>query len=112
VIALQFRLPLEHLRCSSLCFGEFELESARLLARGASVVSWHFFAVLPFRRVPHPGHISAMGGGSSKQSKCLVVGLDNSGKSTIINHLKPDAKKVRTTRQAGARGASCTQILG
>jgi ADP-ribosylation factor-like protein 6 len=36
-----------------------------------------------------------MGGGSSKQSKCLVVGLDNSGKSTIINHLKPDTKKVR-----------------
>lgn len=35
-----------------------------------------------------------MGGSSSKQSKCLVVGLDNSGKSTIINHLKPDAKKV------------------
>lgn len=35
-----------------------------------------------------------MGGGSSKQSKCLVVGLDNSGKSTIINHLKPDTKKV------------------
>jgi len=35
-----------------------------------------------------------MGGSSSKQSKCLVVGLDNSGKSTIINHLKPDTKKA------------------
>ena len=35
-----------------------------------------------------------MGGGNSKQSKCLVVGLDNSGKSTIINALKPDTKKA------------------
>mmetsp|Transcript_16549 Transcript_16549/g.23240 ORF Transcript_16549/g.23240 Transcript_16549/m.23240 type:complete len:180 (+) Transcript_16549:22-561(+) len=39
-----------------------------------------------------------MGGSSSKgskkkQSKCLVVGLDNSGKSTILNFLKPDAQK-------------------
>jgi hypothetical protein len=39
-----------------------------------------------------------MGGGNSKQSKCLVVGLDNSGKSTIINHLKPDTKKVSSAR--------------
>lgn len=34
-----------------------------------------------------------MGGNSSKTSKCLVVGLDNSGKSTIINSLKPEKKK-------------------
>jgi ADP-ribosylation factor-like protein 6 len=30
--------------------------------------------------------------GSRKEVRVLVVGLDNSGKSTIINHLKP--KKV------------------
>jgi GTPase SAR1 family protein len=30
-----------------------------------------------------------------KNCKIIVVGLDNSGKTTLINHLKP--KKVRTS---------------
>jgi len=30
---------------------------------------------------------------SKKKSTCLCVGLDNSGKSTFINYLKPDKKK-------------------
>mmetsp|Transcript_18276 Transcript_18276/g.29754 ORF Transcript_18276/g.29754 Transcript_18276/m.29754 type:complete len:182 (-) Transcript_18276:159-704(-) len=35
-----------------------------------------------------------MGIGRSKNpSKCLVVGLDNSGKSTIVNYLKPQKEK-------------------
>ena len=34
-----------------------------------------------------------MGNSAKKSGKCLVVGLDNSGKSTIINSLKPDKKK-------------------
>ena len=35
-----------------------------------------------------------MGLGSSKKPKrCLVVGLDNSGKSTIVNYLKPQKEK-------------------
>ena len=39
--------------------------------------------------------IEIMGGSKSKQeSKCIVVGLDGSGKSTIINQLKPEKKKV------------------
>jgi ribosome biogenesis GTPase A len=32
---------------------------------------------------------------SKKQSSCLIVGLDNSGKSTIVNYLKPEKKRVR-----------------
>lgn len=28
-------------------------------------------------------------GNSNKKSKIIIVGLDNSGKSTMINHLKP-----------------------
>jgi ADP-ribosylation factor-like protein 6 len=35
---------------------------------------------------------AALGLSSTREAKVLVVGLDNSGKSTIINHLKP--KKV------------------
>mmetsp|Transcript_6695 Transcript_6695/g.11063 ORF Transcript_6695/g.11063 Transcript_6695/m.11063 type:complete len:177 (+) Transcript_6695:227-757(+) len=31
-----------------------------------------------------------MGLGSSKKLKCLVIGLDNSGKSTVVNFLKPN----------------------
>lgn len=31
--------------------------------------------------------------GSKVESKCLVVGLDNSGKSTIVNSLKPEKMK-------------------
>lgn len=34
-----------------------------------------------------------MGVSSSKQSKCICVGLDNSGKSTIINYLKATKEK-------------------
>lgn len=37
--------------------------------------------------------IAAVFGLSKKEAKILVVGLDNSGKSTLINHLKP--KQVR-----------------
>lgn len=36
-------------------------------------------------------------GKNKKSSKVTVVGLDNSGKSTIINHLKPEKKKVKST---------------
>ncbi len=42
----------------------------------------------------------ALGMSSKREAKVLVVGLDNSGKSTIINHLKP--KKVRAC-EASAR---------
>ena len=34
---------------------------------------------------------------SKKQSSCIIVGLDNAGKSTIINYLKPEKKRVRET---------------
>lgn len=34
-------------------------------------------------------------GWSKKEARILVVGLDNSGKTTLINHLKP--KKVGST---------------
>ena len=30
-----------------------------------------------------------MGGNASQSIKAIVVGLDNSGKSTIINHMRP-----------------------
>ena len=42
--------------------------------------------------------------GSKKKSRVLVVGLDNSGKTTIINHLKP--KKVASA------GAEITPTVG
>jgi GTPase SAR1 family protein len=29
-------------------------------------------------------------GFSKKEAKVLVIGLDNSGKTTLINHMKPD----------------------
>lgn len=38
-----------------------------------------------------------MGNSNKKAGKCLVVGLDNSGKSTIINHLKPEKAKSQET---------------
>ena len=37
-------------------------------------------------------------GGSKDKNRILVVGLDNSGKSTIISYLKP--KKVRRDNTA------------
>lgn len=37
--------------------------------------------------------ISSAFGWSKKEARILVVGLDNSGKTTLINHIKP--KKVR-----------------
>lgn len=33
--------------------------------------------------------IAAVFGLTKKEAKILVVGLDNSGKSTLIHHLKP-----------------------
>jgi len=42
--------------------------------------------------------IIIMGGAfGKKKSKIIIVGLDNSGKSTMINRLKP--KKVSTDRK-------------
>lgn len=42
-----------------------------------------------------------MGGiASKKQSKVLVIGLDNSGKSTIINSLKPTSQQQHTEMNA------------
>ena len=35
--------------------------------------------------------------GSKKQAQILVVGLDNSGKSTLINYIKSGAKFTKTT---------------
>ncbi|WZN62296.1 ADP-ribosylation factor-like GTPAse [Chloropicon roscoffensis] len=40
-------------------------------------------------------------GGGSKQVKILVVGLDNSGKSTIIHKLKPNAEKKTSVPTVG-----------
>lgn len=37
-------------------------------------------------------------GGTKDKNRILVVGLDNSGKSTIISYLKP--KKVRSSHTA------------
>ena len=34
-----------------------------------------------------------MGGIGSKKSSIIIVGLDNSGKSTMINYLKPQKTK-------------------
>lgn len=34
-----------------------------------------------------------MGNTNKKQTKCLVVGIDNSGKSTLINSLKPQYER-------------------
>lgn len=35
---------------------------------------------------------------TSKKSRLLIVGLDSSGKSTIVNHLKPAKEKVNETQ--------------
>ena len=32
-------------------------------------------------------------GNTSKKSNIIIVGLDNSGKSTLINYLKPQSRK-------------------
>ena len=42
--------------------------------------------------------------GSKKQARVLVVGLDNSGKTTIINHLKP--------KKAAGPNAEITPTVG
>lgn len=34
-----------------------------------------------------------MGNTNKKQTKCLVIGIDNSGKSTLINQLKPQYER-------------------
>jgi len=39
------------------------------------------------------GQLSNWLGISKKEAKILVIGLDNSGKSTILNHLKPPESK-------------------
>ena len=54
-----------------------------------------------------------MGGalsGNKKQSRCVVVGLDNSGKSTIVNYLKPEKKRV-SDRVFLWPVTACMQIL-
>jgi len=38
--------------------------------------------------------MGAAWGKKVKQTKVLIVGLDYSGKSTVINHLKPEKEKV------------------
>jgi ADP-ribosylation factor-like protein 6 len=45
-----------------------------------------FLSLLP------PPSLTNMGCGSSKPLKLVVVGLDNSGKSTLVNHLRPEKK--------------------
>jgi ADP-ribosylation factor-like protein 6 len=46
-----------------------------------------------YRTARHTSAVLQALGWSKQQCKIIVVGLDNSGKSTLINHLKP--KKVR-----------------
>lgn len=46
--------------------------------------------------------IEAAFGLSRKSARILVIGLDNSGKSTIIDHLKP--KKVRDKIETAEHG--------
>jgi len=47
-------------------------------------------------------------GKNKKQSKVICVGLDNSGKSTIINYLKPD--KLKATEMNATVGYSFEQF--
>ena len=39
----------------------------------------------------------ALGFGKKAAAKIVVVGLDNSGKTTILNHLKTDKTKTEST---------------
>lgn len=57
----------------------------------------YFFILLPGRSRSLPivdmfSLIASVFGMSKREAKILVIGLDNSGKTTLINHLKP--KKV------------------
>jgi GTPase SAR1 family protein len=36
--------------------------------------------------------------GWTKNGRVLVIGLDNSGKSTLIHHLKPDKVRIHAIR--------------
>jgi len=42
-----------------------------------------------------------IGNSSKKQSKVICLGLDNGGKSTILNFLKPEAKKTTVEATVG-----------
>jgi len=41
--------------------------------------------------------IRALGFGKKPAAKIVVVGLDNSGKTTILNHLKTDKTKTESS---------------
>jgi ribosome biogenesis GTPase A len=67
-----------HLVTNSLSFDRVEISSCR-------------DCVATFNITP------SMGSSKSKPSRCICVGLDNSGKSTIINYLKPEKEKKTET---------------
>jgi ADP-ribosylation factor-like protein 6 len=49
-------------------------------------------------------------GVKKKEASVLCVGLDNSGKTTIINHLKPDKVRLQTSVYSGTPVLPCTFV--
>ena len=48
---------------------------------------------------------------SKKSARILVIGLDNSGKSTIIHHLKPKKViEIYTTNNLGFTTSTCESL--